>query len=176
VFADPDTQNLVKTHIFAHSDWLELDRGTLSLGQAVDRGASRTGLPHSEIQRLIDEVPSSLTPIPGTAELIRSVKVANNKLFILSNMQFESIAYLEENYDIWGLFDGIVISCRIQKVKPEKAIYEHLLSEHQLNASETVFIDDMRANLTAAAALGIQTIQFMDPIQCRKELALLGCL
>lgn len=176
VFDDPDIQDLVKTQIFAHDDWLELDRGTMSLEQAVDRGAARTGLPRSEVQRLIDEVPRSLTPVPGTADLIRSVKEANNKLFVLSNMQSASIAYLEEEHDIWHLFDGIVISCRIKKVKPERDIYEHLLAKHQLQAAETVFIDDMRINLTAAAALGIQTVQFADADQCRKALVHLGCL
>jgi putative hydrolase of the HAD superfamily len=176
VFDDTDIQDLVKTRIFAHDDWLELDRGTMSLEQAVNRGAERTGLSRSEVRRLIDEVPRSLTPIPGTADLIRSIKETNNKLFVLSNMQFASIAYLEEEHDIWHLFDGIVISCRIQKVKPERDIYEHLLTEHQLQAAETVFIDDMKINLTAAASLGIRTIQFANADQCREELVRLGCL
>ncbi len=176
VFDDPDTQNLVKTHIFEHSDWVELDRGTMSVDQATDRGAIRSGLQRAQIRRLMDEVPQSLTLIRGTRELIRSVRAADNKLFVLSNMQFPTIAYLEEEHDIWDLFDGVVISCRIQKVKPEKEIYEHLLAEHQLRASETVFIDDMPENLTAAATLGIQTIQFVDPAQCRRDLASLNCL
>ena len=176
VFDDPKTQSLVKAQIFEHDDWIELDRGTISFDQAVDQGASRTGLPHSEIQRLLDEVPRSLTPIPGTIDLIRSVKKSNNKLFVLSNMQFASIAYLEKKHDIWDLFAGIVISCRIQKVKPESEIYEHLLTEHQLLPHETVFIDDMNQNLVAASTLGIQTIQFLDPSQCRQDLIRLNCL
>ena len=176
VFDDSVTQSLVKTPIFEHDDWIELDRGTISIDQAVEQGATRTGLPRSEIQRLLDEVPRSLTLIPGTIDLIRSVKKSNNKLFVLSNMHFASIAYLEKKHDIWDLFDGIVISCRIQKVKPESEIYEHLLTEHQLLAHETVFIDDMNQNLTAASALGIQTIKFFDPAQCRQDLIHLNCL
>ena len=176
VFDDPDTQSLVKTQIFEHHDWVELDRGTISFDRAVERGASRTGLPHSEVRKLLDEVPRSLTPIPGSFELIRSVKESNNNLFVLSNMQFASIAYLEREHEIWDLFDGTVISCRIQKVKPDNEIYEHLLTEHQLQAHETVFIDDMSQNLAAAAALGIQTIKFVDPPQCRQDLIRLNCL
>jgi putative hydrolase of the HAD superfamily len=90
-------------------------------------------------------------------------------------MQFASIAYLEETHSIWDMFDGIVISCRIQKVKPEIEIYEHLLAVHQLNAVETVFIDDMSENLVAAASIGIQTIRFLNPGQCRQELVNLKC-
>jgi putative hydrolase of the HAD superfamily len=176
VFENPVIQRLVKTEIFEHADWVALDRGTLDFDQAVDRGAERTGLPQREIERLLNAVPASLTPIHDTIELIRSIRNLDHKLFVLSNMQFESIAYLEEQYDIWDLFDGIVISCRIQKVKPESEIYKHLLSEHQLNAAETVFIDDMSENLDAASLLGIQTIQFINAAQCRQDLMSLGCI
>ena len=176
VFDDAETQDLVKAQIFNHNDWVELDRGTISFERAVARGAARTGLPSTEIQRLLDEVPRSLEPIPGTMDLIRSVKESNNKMYVLSNMQFASIAYLEDKHRIWDMFDGVVISCRIKKVKPDSEIYEHLLEEHQLRASETVFIDDMSQNLTAAASHGIQTIQFLDAAQCRQDLLRLGCL
>ena len=175
VFDDPATKRVVKTEIFEHKDWVALDRGTLEFSDAVDRGASRTGLPKTEIERLLNEVPLSLTPIPDTIELIRSFGNSDHKLFVLSNMQFASIAYLEATHDIWDLFDGVVISCRIQKVKPEPGIYEHLLSEHQLAAAETVFIDDMSENLKAASLMGIQTIQFKDAAQCRQDLTMLGC-
>ena len=176
VFEDPKTQDLVRAEIFGHADWVELDRGTLALDRAIDRGALRTGLPHQDIEKLLNEVPRSLTPIQETVELIRSIRDSDNKLFILSNMQFASIAYLEEKHRIWEMFDGIVISCRIQKVKPEIEIYEHLLSVHQLKASETIFIDDMSENLAAASSMGIQTIHFVDASQCRQDLVNLKCI
>lgn len=69
------------------------------------------------------------------------------------------------------MFDGIVISSRIQMVKPERQIYEYLLGLYQLESAETIFIDDMRENLAAASSLGIQTIRFVDPAQCQRELA-----
>jgi len=175
IFEDSATQDLVRAEIFEHADWVELDRGTLVLDHAIDRGASRTGLPRKDIERLFDEVPRSLTPIQETIELIRSIWISDNKLFILSNMQFASIAYLEKKHRFWDMFDGIVISCRVQKVKPEIEIYEHLLTVHQLKATETVFIDDMSVNLAAAASIGIQTIKFEDSSQCRQDLVDLNC-
>ncbi len=176
VFDDPKAQDLVKSGIFGHEDWVALDRGTLEHDQAVANGASRTGLPRQDIERLLSEVPKSLAPIPGTLELIREVKRTGNKLYVLSNMQFSSIEHLEASHDIWHLFDGRVISCRIRKVKPERQIYEHLLREHRLEAADTVFIDDMHENLVAASQLGIRTIRFIDASQCRDELTTLGCL
>jgi putative hydrolase of the HAD superfamily len=176
IFQDSETQDLVRAEIFEHVDWVELDRGTIALDQAIARGASRTGLPHEDIESLLNEVPRSLTPIQETIKLIRSISDSNNRCFVLSNMHVASISYLEEKYNIWDMFDGIVISSRIQKVKPEIEIYEHLLIEYQLKASETVFIDDTSENLTAASSIGIQTIKFVDPPQCRHDLVVLKCI
>jgi putative hydrolase of the HAD superfamily len=170
VFDDEETRTIVKSEILEHPDWLELDRGTLAFQDAVVRGAKRTGLPHADIERLLNEVPRSLTPIHETIELIRSMVSPDHRLFVLSNMHFASIAYLEEKHDIWDMFDGTVISCRIQKIKPEIGIYEYLLNEFRLNASETVFIDDMSENLAAARSLGIQTIKFLNSSQCGQDL------
>ena len=176
VFDDPKTQELVRAEIIDHPDWVELDRGALSLDEAINGGASRTGLPCADVKRLFDAVPPSLTPVPGTIELIRSTRDANNRLFVLSNMHAASISYLEENHKIWDMFDGIVISCRINKVKPEAAIYEHLLNAYELEAAETVFIDDLSENLSVASSIGIQTIRFIDPCDCRRRLIDLHCI
>ena len=176
IFKDPATQKLVRAEIIDHHDWIELDRGTLSLEDAIIRGASRTGLRNADIKKLFEAVPPSLTPIPGTIELIRSIRDTKNRLFVLSNMQNASISYLELNHKIWDLFDGVVISSRIKKVKPEIAIYEHLLKAYKLQAAETVFIDDMSENLAAAASIGIRTIKFINPSDCRQRLVNLKCI
>lgn len=176
VFDDPKTQALVRKEMIDHPDWIELDRGTLALVDAIARGASRTGLPVDSITRFFDAVPPSLTPVQDTIDLIRSIHETDNRLFVLSNMGLESMTYLEEEHDIWDLFDGMVISSRIQEVKPESGIYEHLLTEYRLDPAETIFIDDLSENLDAASTFGIRTIQFVDPVQCRADLAKLNCL
>ena len=175
VFNDRETRDRVKAEIFGHEDWVALDRGTLEHDQAVAQGASRTGLPRYDIERLLGEVPKSLAPLAGMFELIGDTKQAGNRLYVLSNMQFSSFEHLEAAHDIWRLFDGMVISGRIGKVKPEIAIYEHLLESYGLQATETVFIDDTPENLVAASKLGIRTIGFVDAAQVREELTRLGC-
>jgi putative hydrolase of the HAD superfamily len=66
-------------------------------------------------------------------------------------MHAASIAYLEQTYAFWAVFTGVVISCRVQLIKPEPAIYAYLLEQYGLEASQTVFIDDTVVNLEAAA-------------------------
>ena len=176
LFEDAETQDCVRAGILEHPDWEELDRGTLEPDQAIERGADRTGLPQQDIERLLGAVPRFLTPIDETINLIRNLTVSNNRLYVLSNMHVASIKYLEEQHDIWNMFDGVVISSRIQKVKPEIEIYEHLLATYQLNAVDTIFIDDLQENLEAASSIGIQTIRFVDPDQCRRALVDLNCM
>ena len=176
VFDDPITRDLVKNQVIEHADWIELDKGTIALEQAIERGAARTGLPAEDVERLFNAVPPSLTPIQETVELIRELSRTKNRLYVLSNMHLASIAYLERHHTYWDAFDGIVISSRIKKVKPEQEIYRYLLDRYRLAPGSTVFIDDLQANLAAASAFGIQTIRFADSAQCRRELVELECL
>lgn len=175
-FQDSKQQDLVRSEIFSHIDWIELDRGTIDTDQAITRGAARTGLSRNKIKELLNAVPQFLTPIEETIDLIHAIRRSNHKLFVLSNMHPASISYLEKTHDIWNLFDGVVISSRIQMVKPEIQIYEHLLATHGLIAAETVFIDDLSENLAVASTLGIQTIRFVNTEQCRQDLTNLGCI
>lgn len=176
IFDDRDAQDLVRTEIFEHPDWLELDRGTMSLPAAIDRGANRTGLPVKDIERLLTAVPHFLAPIDQTIALIRRLAKTSNKLFVLSNMHLASIAHLEQKHDIWALFQGVVISSRIKAIKPEIRIYRYLLDKYRLRPADTVFIDDMPENLAAASSMGIYTIRFFNAAQCERALSDIECL
>jgi putative hydrolase of the HAD superfamily len=171
LFRDEDIQRKVRKQIFEHPDWVELDRGTIALERAIDRGAMRTGLPVQDVRRLLVAVPRFLTPIDETIELIRDLSETRNRLFVLSNMHLAFIEHLERSHDIWRLFDGVVISSRIRMVKPEPQIYAYLLTQHALEPRETIFIDDMPDNVVAASSMGIRTIRFLDSAQCRRALA-----
>ena len=67
-----------------------------------------------------------------------------------------------------------MISCRLKLCKPEPAIYEQALKANDLDAKDTVFIDDVDVNIEAAAKVGMRTIQFQNAAQCERELRALG--
>lgn len=175
-FSDPAARKKVRDDFVAHADWLALDRGTLAPRDAVARASARSGLPAHEIARFLDGVPASLTPIAETVDLLGRLKSQGRKLFCLSNMHFASIDYIERTHAFYRLFDGAVISCRLNVIKPEAAIYAYLLKAHDLRAQDTVFIDDVEANVAAAAQFGIRTIRFENSAQCEQELQKLGCV
>ena len=175
-FDDPQVRARVRREIIDHADWLALDRGVLPKSEAVARAAGRTGLSAAVVADFLDRVPPSLTPVPATVALMRRVRAHGQRLYCLSNMQHASIEYLERAHDYWDVFHGCVISSRINLIKPEPAIYAHLLETFGLRGDATVFIDDSAVNLPPAQAFGIRTIRFVDPAQCERELRALGCV
>jgi FMN phosphatase YigB (HAD superfamily) len=52
----------------------------------------------------------------------------------------------------------------------------YLLDTYALVPSQTVFIDDVEVNLTAARQFGMQTIRFESTAQCRRRLEVFGCI
>ena len=94
-------------------------------------------------------------PVKPTEQLVRDLKAAGYKLFVLSNMSREFIDFLRR-FPVYGLFDGEVVSCEEGVVKPEPEIYRRLLGRYGLDPAQTLFIDDRPANIAAAAALGIR--------------------
>jgi putative hydrolase of the HAD superfamily len=176
VFPDPSVRVLVHSKIFNHADWNKLDRGTLLYPEATLRAVERTGLSVSSITDLFCQVPLSLVGLPKTVALLRRLKAKGHKLFYLSNMHIASIDYLERAYNFWDVFEGGVISCRIQLIKPEPEIYTYLVEQYGFQKTPTVFIDDMTANLVPAQEIGIKTIQFINPLQCEHQLGVLGCV
>ena len=174
---DINKRKKIVDKIFHHKDWIELDRGTLDLEDAIERGTVRTGLPKEDIVKVLSNIPQSLIPDLDTLDIIKRIKNLNNhKLFVLSNMHTACADHIEKEFDFWDLFDGIIYSCRINMVKPENGIYKYLLSEYNLNSMETVFIDDREENLLPAEKLGIKTIKFFNPQQCEEELIAIGIL
>ena len=176
IFADPAMHDTVRTDIISHVDWLHLDRGTLSQQDAIVRAAHRTELSAMHISRFFKRMSTAWVTIPETIDLLYRLHAMGYPLFCLSNMHAASIAYLDQTYTFWQVFTGVVISCRVQLLKPEPAIYIYLLEQYVLEASQTIFIDDTAVNLQSAAQLGWRTILFKHPSQCERQLQALGCI
>jgi 2-haloacid dehalogenase len=97
-------------------------------------------------------------------------------LYGLTNWSAETYPYVEGRYDFMDWFDGIVVSGRERMKKPDEDIFRLLLDRYDLDASDTVFIDDNLANIATARRLGIHGIPFTTPEQLRRDLAGYGLL
>ncbi len=94
--------------------------------------------------------------------------------FALSNMEPDKFALRRARYGFFGLLDGCVISGLEGAAKPDRKIFEILLSRYGLEPAATVFIDDLPANVAAARELGVVAITFTTTARLRRDLRDLG--
>ncbi|HDN9013990.1 TPA: HAD family phosphatase [Aeromonas salmonicida] len=171
----PGGAEALAERLFNHPDWLEVDRGTLSLHTMARQAQERTGLSAAENLTILQAVPASLLPDPAMLTLIAELHGAGHTLYALSNMGHASIDLLEQQ-PFWRFFSGKVVSARVRMIKPEPDIYRYLLVSFDLKADECLFIDDSPANVAAAKALGSRGMLFTDAHSCRQQLVSLGYL
>ena len=89
---------------------------------------------------------------------------------LLSNMPESTFEVLIQRHGFFAHFKQLVISGKILLLKPEPAIYKHLVDTTGIVPSESVFIDDLTRNVIAARESGLHAIQFTSPEACRAEL------
>jgi 2-haloacid dehalogenase len=111
-----------------------------------------------------------------TVDLARTLKANGVPLYALTNFSSEKMALVRTRYDFFMLFDGMVVSGEIGMVKPDPAIYRHLLERFNLRADETLFIDDSTLNIAGAEAAGLNAIHFQSASGLRSELVQWGLL
>lgn len=149
--------------------WMDFDRGLKSFDEVCRILAERSGEPYDRCREYLEYSIAVQRTIPCTGALIADLKAAGYNLYVLSNMAPEFIAFLRQT-PVYGLFDGDVVSCEVRMAKPDPRIYELLISRFDLDPSETLFVDDRRANVEAAVTLGINGYRFGDPERSCKEL------
>lgn len=95
------------------------------------------------------------------------------KLGILSNMPYEFLDLYEKSIVLFTHADHAVFSCRVKMIKPEKEIYMEALRGLDVKPPEAVFFDDVRENIDAALALGINGILWTGLEKAKKDWQLL---
>lgn len=139
--------------------WSEFDRGTYTREEVTRMLAEDYNLTledaHEQVQRLLE----LLQPIPETVALIEELKARGIRCYVLSNMSKEFYAELLK-FPVFELFDGAVVSFEERINKPDRGIYEALLSRYNLVPSESIFADDKIANTEAASLLGLHTVTY----------------
>ena len=84
---------------------------------------------------------------------------------------------LQDKLGILHRFDLVVNSARVGVRKPDPAIYHLTLDRLGVAPHEAIFVDDMPANVAAAAELGLHAIQFQDQHQAATAIrSVLGAL
>lgn len=176
----PEEAAHLSHQVFGHVDWHNFDRGQLDIDTVVTRTAERLHLPPQALAELVHSIGDRLTVIPESVAVLTKLhqrRLAGEGvtgLYYLSNMPVPYARYLEQHHPFLQWFDGGIFSGDVLHIKPDPAIYQLLQNRHALAPASTVFIDDLKPNVTTAESLGWQGIHFTSPQQLQADLALLG--
>ena len=130
---------------FLSPEWSAYDQGLISTKDLKEQLADKLECSNTAMEALLQNVVIALRPIPEMIEL--------------------------EEQPFWKLFEDIVVSSHIKLAKPEPQIFEFILAKHQLKAAECIFLDDSKANVTSAKALGFTTIKVINFQQAIDDLS-----
>ncbi len=102
------------------------------------------------------------TPIEPNWQLAKRLHAEGHRLILFSNINALHSPWIYEAYEIFSLFHGAVMSFEIGEMKPHPKFYQHAVEAYQLIPSETVYIDDLPANIATGRAFGFLCHQY-DP-------------
>jgi len=100
--------------------------------------------------------------------------VGRVRLVLLSNTHDLHVGFLRPQLPVLERFDGLVLSCEVGLVKPERAIYERALAAAGVPATKAVFFDDLEPYVEAARAAGLHAHVFRDAREAAAQLQALG--
>ncbi len=96
-------------------------------------------------------------------EIFYELKIRGYRIYFLSNLQEELYQRLEKRDEFFACANGVVVSGVVGMSKPNRDIYDYLLTTYKLNPEECLFIDDSRENIVRGNMLGI------DGIVCQNQ-------
>ena len=106
---------------------------------------------------------------PARIDLLEKLKL-HYRIFLLSNTNelhynaFQQTLHAVTGKTLEDLFEKTYFSHTAHLRKPDAAIYRLVLDENNLNAAETLFIDDTASNFSGAEETGIQTFHLKPPM------------
>ena len=164
-------------HFINAQVWQDLDRGTVDESSLVDLLFEKIPDPNLEdnLSIILRNFIYHLNLINGTRALFLKLKKIY-PIYLLTNFQAVPFSQLREMHPFLYQADGAVVSAHHQLMKPEPDIYQLLLSKFNLDPKETVFIDDLDANIEAARSFGIKGIVFKSPTSLAEQLVELGVI
>lgn len=114
--------------------------------------------------------------IPGMVELLDELRSRGVPIYALSNWSAETFPAAQKRFDFLQWFWGILLSGHVRLIKPDPRIYQLLFDTHKIEPVQAIYVDDIQANVDAAAAMGMRGVRFTDAEALRRELTDVGLL
>lgn len=139
---------------------LLFETGDVSYNDFV--GGFQKELPNASLEEILEAWNAVLADFPSYRLDFLKELSKKYRLFLLSNTDSIHIETFQNRNgvpfytDFYQCFEKVHFSYEIRKRKPNAESFQHLIDEHNLIPSQTLFVDDKKENTDAAAALGFQ--------------------
>lgn len=134
-------------------------------------------------QHLVNAWNAMLLDFPKHRLELLDILKPKYRLFLLSNTnethvtEFERSLHQQHGYqNLEPFFEKVYYSCRMGMRKPDSEIFDFVLNQHQLNAAETVFIDDSIQHVEGALKTGIQAHLLPKELEVQDLIRSLGLM
>lgn len=100
------------------------------------------------------------TPIAPMWQTARNLHAAGHRLILFSNINALHAPWVFETYPEFSLFHGAVLSYEVGAIKPQPEIYQYAIDKFDLVPENTLYIDDLPANIQAGKDFGFITHRY----------------
>lgn len=164
-----DQEFLIK-HLFQSPQWIQLDKGSISLKEAKQQLLESVSKEKRElIEYGFEHWFDYFEQFDEMEEFIKEYKQKGYHFYLLSNCSLQFNQYYQTK-SIFQHLEGLYISAAHQKIKPNLDIFEDFLKEYHLQANVCFFVDDLKENVESAKKVGMQGLVYQGNVQELKQL------
>lgn len=140
----------------------EFEKGNISAASFINQ--LHREIPHTSEAKLTEAWCAMLGNMPNISlTILEKLKARGYRIFLLSNTNsihkeaFEKHIRIEHGAEkFFAPFERVYYSHMMGMRKPDKIIFETVLTENNLKAEETLFIDDTEGHIAGALKVGIR--------------------
>lgn len=170
LFNDPEVECIVTASAFHCPYWKEMDRGEMTQPEILAHMVAQAPEYADQIRESVMRVSECTTRTDYAIPWIEDLKSRGYQVLYLSNYSDWVMSQSGHALDFLPYMDGGIFSYKVHSIKPEPEIYQMLIDKYELVPEECVFVDDTKANIEAAEAIGIRSVLFKNYEQARDEL------
>ncbi len=149
--------------------FLKFETGRINPEEFIDALTVQLG-DHTPREKIIEAWNAMILGFqPDTIKLLIRLREVY-RLFLLSNtnalheVYYNDILRLEHGIaNLKDIFEKVYYSHDVKMRKPDHEIFQHVLADSRLNASETLYVDDTEIHVNAAMDQGMQSFHLRLP-------------
>jgi glucose-1-phosphatase len=159
----------ILSDIFGSKEWLMLDNGEIATQEAINAISKRSSLKLEEIEHIFNLRTDLLFPLDSNIKVLPGLKKRGFKLYYLSNFPLDIFDEVRSGYYFFKYFEGGLISAEAKCSKPDARIYKILMEKYSLIPYESLFIDDLEANVISAQTFGMKCLLTNGSLEIAQE-------